>query len=207
MKILEIFEEYRRILRKFPEFSADKPVSSFILARMETGINNNLKTRMTNAIFAILLVILVFGGVYFWMRGQDPKTFQVNQTVQNQEQKKSMNETIDVTGGVTELKIETTEEGSGTLVVKAGDTIAVHYTGTLLDGTKFDSSVDRGIPFEFTVGEGQVIQGWDEGLLGMKVGEKRTLTIPASMGYGARGAGSIPPNATLVFETELVEIK
>lgn len=107
-----------------------------------------------------------------------------------------------------ELVIKTTQEGKGDRVVKSGDTIAVHYTGTLTDGTKFDSSVDRGEPFEFTIGTGQVIKGWDEGLLGMKVSEKRTLTIPAEKGYGATGAGGvIPPNATLLFETELISIK
>lgn len=113
-----------------------------------------------------------------------------------------------VAGAVSELKIETTEEGAGDRVAKSGDTIAVHYTGTLTDGTKFDSSIDRGEPFEFTIGAGQVIKGWDEGLLGMKVGEKRTLTIPSEKGYGATGAGGvIPPNATLIFETELVSIR
>jgi peptidylprolyl isomerase len=107
-----------------------------------------------------------------------------------------------------ELKIETLKEGTGERSVKPGDTISVHYTGTLLDGSKFDSSLDRGQPFVFQIGQGMVIRGWDEGLLGMKVGEKRKLTIPSEMGYGSRGAGSaIPPNATLVFETELMEIK
>ena len=92
--------------------------------------------------------------------------------------------------------------------VKEGDTVSVHYTGTLTNGTKFDSSLDRGQPFEFTVGEGQVIAGWDQGLVGMKVGGKRKLTIPPELGYGDRGAGdSIPPNSTLIFEIELLEIK
>ena len=108
-----------------------------------------------------------------------------------------------------ELKIETTKQGTGDRVVKAGDTISVQYTGKLTNGTKFDSSYDHGgQPFEFTVGAGQVIKGWDQGLLGAKVGEKRTLTIPPSLGYGATGAGGvIPPNATLIFEVELVSIQ
>lgn len=108
----------------------------------------------------------------------------------------------------TELKVEITQEGTGDRVTKKGDTIGVHYTGMLTDGTKFDSSLDRGEPFEFQLGAGMVIRGWDEGLVGMKVGEKRRLTIPASMGYGERGTGGvIPPNATLVFETELISIR
>lgn len=108
-----------------------------------------------------------------------------------------------------ELKIEMTKQGTGDRVVKTGDTISVQYTGRLTDGTKFDSSYDHGgQPFEFTVGAGQVIQGWDQGLLGAKVGEKRTLTIPPSLGYGAAGAGGvIPPNATLIFDVELVSIQ
>ena len=107
-----------------------------------------------------------------------------------------------------ELEIKTTQEGKGDRVVKSGDTIAVHYTGKLTDGTKFDSSVDRGTPFEFQIGQGMVIQGWEQGLLGMKVGEKRTLTIPSEMGYGSRGAGAvIPPNATLIFDVEMISIK
>ncbi len=107
-----------------------------------------------------------------------------------------------------ELNIEVLQEGIGEEVVKAGDSIVVHYTGTLLDGTKFDSSVDQGTPFEFTIGQGTVIQGWEQGLLGMKVGEKRKLSIPSAMAYGEMGAGDlIPPNTDLYFEVELMEIK
>lgn len=89
---------------------------------------------------------------------------------------------------------------------KAGMTVDVHYTGWLLDGTKFDSSVDRGKPFSFHLGAGEVIRGWDEGVAGMKVGGKRKLTIPPQLAYGSRQVGSIPPNSTLIFEIELLSI-
>ena len=91
---------------------------------------------------------------------------------------------------------------------KSGDRVTVHYSGYLLDGQKFDSSVDRGQPFTFVIGVGQVIRGWDEGVMSMKVGGKRKLLIPPQLGYGSRGAGStIPPNAELVFDVELLGIK
>ena len=105
-----------------------------------------------------------------------------------------------------DLVIETLEEGRGEAAA-AGNTVTVHYTGWLEDGTKFDSSLDRNSPFQFNLGAGQVIRGWDEGVAGMKPGGKRKLTIPAELGYGAHGAGGvIPPHATLVFEVELLSI-
>lgn len=105
-----------------------------------------------------------------------------------------------------ELIIDELAQGTGKSA-KSGDKISVHYTGWLTNGKKFDSSVDRNDPFDFTLGAGQVIAGWDQGVDGMQVGGKRKLTIPSKLGYGEMGAGGlIPPNATLVFEVELLAI-
>jgi FKBP-type peptidyl-prolyl cis-trans isomerase len=106
-----------------------------------------------------------------------------------------------------ELVIEDLRPGTGAEAT-AGQTVSVHYVGTLTNGNKFDSSRDRGKPFEFKLGAGQVIKGWDQGVAGMKIGGLRKLTIPPHLGYGARGAGGvIPPNATLVFEVELLGLR
>lgn len=106
-----------------------------------------------------------------------------------------------------DLVIETLRPGNGA-EAKSGDTVIVHYVGTLTDGTKFDSSRDRNEGFSFPLGAGRVIKGWDQGVAGMKIGELRKLTIPPHLAYGDRGAGKvIPPGATLVFEVELLEIK
>ena len=106
-----------------------------------------------------------------------------------------------------QLKIEDLRDGTGP-EARAGQTVVVHYVGTLTNGQKFDSSRDRGEGFKFPLGGGRVIKGWDEGVAGMKVGSLRKLTIPPDLGYGIQGAGGvIPPNATLVFEVELLDVK
>jgi FKBP-type peptidyl-prolyl cis-trans isomerase FkpA len=126
----------------------------------------------------------------------------------------STQETAIMTSEITELQKIDMLVGSGR-EAEPGFNITVHYTGWLYDpaasdkkGKKFDSSVDRGQPFNFGLGQGQVIQGWDQGFAGMKIGGKRTLIIPSEMGYGARGAGGvIPPNANLIFDVELLDVK
>lgn len=136
-----------------------------------------------------LIIIILFFGSFFARRGNEAKP--ADDTAQ----------TIS-----SELKVEDSQVGAGRQA-KTGDTLSVHYVGTLLDGKKFDSSRDRGEPFEVTLGAGAVIRGWEEGLLGMKVGGIRKLTIPPELGYGASGQGPIPPNSTLLFEIELLNIK
>jgi len=157
-----------------------------------------------------ILLIAVVGGGYFLFSSlnqnsqknvQDNLQANLQNSVQEQEQ-----EINSVSYEIQGMKIETLKEGSGE-PSKTDDLVTVHYEGTLEDGTKFDSSVTRGVPFSFTLGENRVIQGWELGVLGMKVGEKRKLIIPSELGYGTAGAGDIiPPNATLVFEVELLKI-
>ncbi len=165
-----------------------------------------------------IIIVIVFIGVIvgFWLKKtpqtEAPATTTVEETQTPTtsapvEGAKPVGTKIIKTTIIQGMKIETTKEGSGLAIVN-GQTAVVHYTGKLTDGTVFDSSVTRGTPFEFPLGAGMVIKGWDLGVLGMKVGEKRILTIPSELGYGARGAGAaIPPNATLVFEVELLGIK
>ncbi|MFH1192718.1 MAG: FKBP-type peptidyl-prolyl cis-trans isomerase [Candidatus Jorgensenbacteria bacterium] len=144
-------------------------------------------------IFA-LVAVAVIAGVYFLFGGNKNMNTQ-NGTPGNE---------ITLPGG---LKINDLVTGAGA-EAKAGQTVTVNYAGTLADGTKFDSSYDRGTPFSFLLGAGQVIEGWDEGVAGMKVGGKRLLIIPPELGYGSAGAGGvIPPNATLTFDVELLAVQ
>ena len=146
-------------------------------------------------ILAGLIVLGIVGVFIAYNKNQEPQSDKINNLL-------NMNKFVK--NGV---QIEILKEGTGN-EAKNGATVSVHYTGVLENGNKFDSSVDRGIPFEFTLGAGQVIRGWDIGVEGMKVGEKRKLIIPSELGYGQNGAGSvIPPNATLIFEVELLGIK
>jgi len=148
---------------------------------------------MKKIIVALLTLAVLILGSYYFLKNTTNEVNQnmpVSLSTQNQE----------------DLKIEDLEVGQGQ-EIKEGDTVQVHYLGTLTNGEKFDSSYDRNQPFEFQVGAGQVIQGWDQGLLGMRIGGKRKLTIPSYLGYGNQSAGSIPPNSTLIFEVELIDIK
>jgi FKBP-type peptidyl-prolyl cis-trans isomerase len=155
---------------------------------------------MKNKNYGLLIISLFFVGVaYYFTHISVPSTSSTSE-----EKNINLTEQNNTTMG---LKIENDVPGTGAEAV-AGKTVSVHYVGTLLDGTKFDSSRDRGEPFEFTLGAGQVIKGWDQGIAGMKVGGKRKLVIPPELGYGANGAGGvIPPNATLLFDVELMGVK
>jgi len=148
--------------------------------RNERAAETRQKKWLINVVIGIVVVIVIAAIAYFALPKAAP---------------------------VTKLKIEDLIAGTGA-EAKAGDTLSMNYTGWLENGTKFDSSLDRGQPFKFVLGQGDVIAGWDQGIVGMKVGGKRKLTIPPSLGYGADGAGNtIPPNAVLIFEVELLAIK
>lgn len=146
------------------------------------------------SIVAALIVIVFLVGILFFT-GKPVE----NSRIQNDTATTS-------TSNLSELKSETVTQGTGDRQVQTGDKISVHYVGTFADGSKFDSSRDRGTPFEFTVGQG-VIEGWSQGVLGMKVGEVRKLSVPPTLGYGSQDYGSIPANSDLYFEIELLEFK
>ncbi len=120
--------------------------------------------------------------------------------------KKTIKDSMNMSGIIDKMIVNDVVVGTGS-EVKKGDSVSVHYAGTLQTGEEFDNSKKRGEPFSFTVGEGRVIKGWDEGLIGMKVGGQRILVIPADMAYGANAVGPIPANSTLIFSIELVAIK
>lgn len=177
------------------------------------------KNKWISVVLSIIVIGIFFGGYTFYSMNTQtnqeleniavlPNTDELATTTSEDaviEPKLPIKPTIMTT--TNELQIIDISVGTGQ-EAKAGDTISVNYLGNLEDGTKFDSSYDRGQAFTFTLGVGQVIQGWDQGVQGMKVGGKRKLIIPAKMAYGERGAGDvIPPGATLVFEVELVAVK
>ena len=151
---------------------------------------------MSKKAFWAILGVLILGLIYvlFFSGKSNPKIDTITNT---QDKKMDTNKLI-----IEDIKIGDGKEA------KSGDTVVMQYKGTLTDGTKFDSSYDRNEPFTTQIGVGQVIKGWDLGVPGMKIGGKRKLTIPPDLGYGSRGAGAvIPPNATLIFEVELLDIK
>ena len=149
---------------------------------------------ITNLFATIVAICLTVSGCTKCSKKDDPSSVESGQ---NSAQSDSAQE----------LKIETLKPGTGTATATSGKKISVHYTGTLPDGKVFDSSEARKAPFTFTLGQGQVIPGWDKGIEGMNIGERRRLTVPPSLSYGEKGvANMIPPNATLTFEVELLTI-
>ncbi len=155
-------------------------------------------------VWVLIVLVVIAGLVFITIKYKHAPTTEENQV--GTEQNTNMDNTQNVDG----VKITILKEGTGE-VAKSGDTVAMNYTGTLTDGTTFDSNVDPKFnhvqPFVFTIGAGQVIKGWDVGIAGMKVGEQRKLELAPDFAYGATGQGPIPPNATLVFEVELLGIK
>ncbi|MCK4453769.1 FKBP-type peptidyl-prolyl cis-trans isomerase [Candidatus Parcubacteria bacterium] len=151
-----------------------------------------------NKSIIIIIVIITVAGAGFWFYNWQSQSQNQGQETEEKEQDEIKEE---------QIKIEILKPGTGKLA-DVGNTVVVHYTGTFEDGTKFDSSLDREQPFIFKLGEGQVIKGWEQGILGMKIGEKRKLTIGPDLAYGKMGIpGAIPPNAVLIFEVELLEIQ
>lgn len=150
----------------------------------------------------IVILVLIFG--YLLISNKQTKKEEVKESKLTENK---MDTSVNTSTQSGKLIIEDLKVGEGK-EAKSGDSVVMHYIGTLVDGTKFDSSYDRGEPFTTQIGVGQVIKGWDLGVPGMKIGGKRKLTIPSDLAYGERGAGAvIGPNATLIFEVELLDIK
>lgn len=173
---------------------------------------------MKNILLTVVIILIVAGGLYFLSQiGKDEELKPVEfddegLQMPGEQQQTNQPSEQDMYGGMSkeefwsQLRAEIVQEGEGE-GAQNGNKLTVHYAGILEDGTKFDSSLDRGQSFEVTLGAGQVIQGWELGLVGMKKGEVRRLYIPSQLGYGERGAGEmIPPHANLIFEVQLLEI-
>ena len=160
-------------------------------ARKDRKTDKNLATTAI-VVIAVMLAFIVFSVI----QTLPPKVTEMPGVDPN----------IEIVKTASGLQYQDQVVGTGA-VAQAGQTVSVNYTGWLVDGSKFDSSADHGQPLEFTLGDGSVIPGWDEGVATMKVGGKRQLVIPAELGYGDTGSGAIPPGATLIFEVELLEIQ
>lgn len=151
----------------------------------------------------VFVIIVAAGSGMIYISAQQPSSASTSPTPAEQQNQPPQQSDASM---LKEIKITDETVGTGQ-EAKNGDTVTVNYVGTLENGTKFDSSYDRNQPFSFTIGAGQVIKGWDLGVVGMKVGGKRKLVIPPDLGYGNQAQGSIPANSTLIFEIELVSIK
>jgi FKBP-type peptidyl-prolyl cis-trans isomerase len=160
--------------------------------KSEKLIQENWLSKISSKIILLLVIVsAIFGVIYY-----------INQSNNNTNSADAMTQTLD-----NGLKIEDTKVGNGA-EIQSGKIVEMHYTGKLEDGTVFDSSHDRGETFKFKLGSGQVIQGWEQGIPGMKVGGERTITIPSDLAYGAQGVGGIiPPNANLIFDVEAIGVE
>lgn len=157
------------------------------------------KTSLISLIGGVVIIVVIVIVAAKYNAANNPS---LNSSANTQDQNQNQTETPNTD----KVQIEDIVVGEGA-EIQNGQTAVVHYVGTLTNGTQFDSSRDRGTPFEFVLGTGNVIQGWHEGVAGMRVGGKRKLTIPPSLGYGNMAQGDIPANSTLVFEIELLDIK